>query len=124
MAYSKSYYEQNKERISDYNKTRRLENPEVVEKERKAYQLKVDDFKKRSKIQNLRGRLAFESLSKKKQKEIMDKVNNILAIWKYICSILVNGVDKLQSGSKVWIKYFVANGLSYLSLTNIGNIGE
>ena len=42
MTYNKSYYEQNKERISDYNKTRRLENPEVVEKERKAYQLKVD----------------------------------------------------------------------------------
>ena len=50
MAYSKSYYEQNKERISNYNKTRRLEKPEVVEKEKKAYQLKVDDFKMRSKI--------------------------------------------------------------------------
>jgi hypothetical protein len=24
----------------------------------------------------------------------MDKVNNILAIWKYICSILVNGIDR------------------------------
>ena len=81
MTYNKSYYEQNKLRISQYNKIRRLENPEVVEKERKAYQLKVDDFKKRSKIQNLRGRLAFESLSTKKQKEIMDKVNNILDIW-------------------------------------------
>ena len=81
MAYSKSYYEQNKLRISQYNKTRRLENPEVVEKERKAYKSKVDDFKIRSKIQNLRGRLAFESLSTKKQKEIMDKVNNILDIW-------------------------------------------
>lgn len=81
MTYNKGYYEQNKERISDYNKTRRLENPEVVEKERKAYQLKVKDFKRRSKIQNLRGRLAFESLSTKKQKEIMDKVNNILDIW-------------------------------------------
>lgn len=81
MTYNKGYYEQNKERISDYNKTRRLENPEVVEKERKAYQLKVEDFKRRSKIQNLRGRLAFESLSNKKQKEIMDKVNNILDIW-------------------------------------------
>ena len=54
MAYSKSYYEQNKLRISQYNKTRRLENPEVVEKERKAYKSKVDDFKIRSKIQNLR----------------------------------------------------------------------
>ena len=80
MTYNKGYYEQNKERISNYNKTRRLENPEVVEKERKAYQLKVKDFKRRSKIQNLRGRLAFESLSTKKQKEIMDKVNNILDI--------------------------------------------
>ena len=81
MAYSKSYYEQNKLRISQYNKTRRLENPEVVEKERKAYKSKVEDFKIRSKVQNLRGRLAFESLSTKKQKEIMDKVNNILDIW-------------------------------------------
>ena len=80
MAYSKSYYEQNKLRISQYNKTRRLENPEVVEKERKAYKSKVEDFKIRSKVQNLRGRLAFESLSTKKQKEIMDKVNNILDI--------------------------------------------
>ena len=81
MAYSKSYYEQNKLRISQYNKARRLKNPDVILKERKSYKLKVDDFKIRSKIQNLRGRLAFESLSKKKQKEIMDKVNNILDIW-------------------------------------------
>ena len=81
MTYNKSYYEQNKLRISQYNKIRRLENPEVVEKERKAYKSKVDDFKIRSKVQNLRGRLAFESLSTKKQKEIMDKVNNILDIW-------------------------------------------
>ena len=80
MTYNKGYYNANKIRISQYNKARRLENPEVVEKEKKAYKLKVDDFKKRSKIQNLRGRLAFESLSKKKQKEIMDKVNNILDI--------------------------------------------
>ena len=50
MTYNKGYYEQNKERISNYNKTRRLENPEVVEKERKAYQLKVDDFKIRSTV--------------------------------------------------------------------------
>ena len=50
MTYNKGYYNANKIRISQYNKARRLENPEVVEKERKAYQLKVKDFKRRSKI--------------------------------------------------------------------------
>ena len=81
MTYNKGYYNANKIRISQYNKTRRLKNPDVILKEKKSYKLKVEDFKIRSKIQNLRGRLAFESLSKKKQKEIMDKVNNILDIW-------------------------------------------
>ena len=80
MAYSKSYYEQNKERISDYNKTRRLENPEVVEKERKAYQLKVDDFKMRSKIQHLKGKMAWDMLSKKKKESILADISEKLGV--------------------------------------------
>lgn len=80
MAYSKSYYEQNKERISDYNKTRRLENPKVVEKERKAYQLKVDDFKMRSKIQHLKGKMAWDMLSKKKKESILADISEKLGV--------------------------------------------
>ena len=80
MAYSKSYYEQNKERISNYNKTRRLENPEVVEKERKAYQLKVDDFKIRSKVQHLKGKMAWDMLSKKKQQGILAEISEKLGV--------------------------------------------
>ena len=81
MAYNKTYYNLNSEHIKSYNRLRRESNPKVKENERKSYKLRSDAFKIRSKIQNLRGRLAFESLSKKKQKEIMDKVNNILDIW-------------------------------------------
>jgi len=80
VAYSKSYYEQNKERISNYNKTRRLENPEVVEKERKAYQLKVDDFKIRSKVQHLKGKMAWDMLSKKKQQGILAEISEKLGV--------------------------------------------
>lgn len=80
MAYSKSYYEQNKERISNYNKTRRLENPEVVEKERKAYQLKVDDFKMRSKIQHLKGKMAWEMLSKAKKQLVLAEISEKLGV--------------------------------------------
>ena len=80
MTYNKSYYEQNKERISDYNKTRRLENPEVVEKEKKAYQLKVDDFKMRSKIQHLKGKMAWDMLSKKKKESILADISEKLGV--------------------------------------------
>lgn len=80
MTYNKGYYEQNKERISDYNKTRRLENPEVVEKERKAYQLKVDDFKMRSKIQHLKGKMAWDMLSKKKKESILADISEKLGV--------------------------------------------
>ena len=80
MAYSKSYYEQNKERISNYNKTRRLEKPEVVEKERKAYQLKVDDFKMRSKIQHLKGKMAWEMLSKAKKQLVLAEISEKLGV--------------------------------------------
>jgi len=80
MTYNKGYYEQNKERISNYNKTRRLENPEVVEKERKAYQLKVDDFKIRSKVQHLKGKMAWDMLSKKKQQGILAEISEKLGV--------------------------------------------
>ena len=80
MTYNKSYYEQNKERISNYNKTRRLENPEVVEKERKAYQLKVDDFKMRSKIQHLKGKMAWEMLSKAKKQLVLAEISEKLGV--------------------------------------------
>ena len=80
MAYSKSYYEQNKERISNYNKTRRLEKPEVVEKEKKAYQLKVDDFKMRSKIQHLKGKMAWEMLSKAKKQLVLAEISEKLGV--------------------------------------------
>ena len=78
--YNQNYYFQNRKKISLYNRKRREENPQVIENERKSYKLKVEDFKIRSKIQNLRGRLAFESLNIKKQKEIMDLVNTTLDI--------------------------------------------
>ena len=77
-SYSKSYYESHKVHISSYNKARRKSNPDVILKEKEGYKQKSDEYKIRSKIQNLRGRLAFESLSQKKQKEIMDIVNNML----------------------------------------------
>ena len=80
MAYSKSYYEQNKERISNYNKTRRLEKPDVVEKEKKAYQLKVDDFKMRSKIQHLKGKMAWEMLSKAKKQLVLAEISEKLGV--------------------------------------------
>jgi len=80
VAYSKSYYEQNKERISNYNKTRRLEKPEVVEKEKKAYQLKVDDFKMRSKIQHLKGKMAWEMLSKAKKQLVLAEISEKLGV--------------------------------------------
>ena len=80
MTYNKRYYEQNKERISSYNKTRRLENPGIVEKEKKAYQLKVDDFKMRSKIQNLKRKIAWEMLNKDKQSAILLEVSKRLGV--------------------------------------------
>jgi len=34
MTYNKSYYEKNKQKIADYNKARRENNPEIISKEK------------------------------------------------------------------------------------------
>ena len=75
MTYNKGYYEQNKQRIKDYNKARRIQNPEVIAKEKESYQSKAADYKLRSKIQHLRGRMAWDMLSKKKKESILADIS-------------------------------------------------
>ena len=80
MTYNKGYYEQNKQRIKDYNKARRIQNPEVIAKEKESYQSKAADYKLRSKIQHLRGRMAWDMLSKKKKESILADISEKLGI--------------------------------------------
>jgi len=80
MTYNKGYYEQNKQRIKDYNKARRIQNPEVIAKEKESYQSKTEDYKLRSKIQHLRGRMAWDMLSKKKKESILADISEKLGI--------------------------------------------
>ena len=60
MTYNKGYYNANKIRISQYNKARRENNPEIILKEKESYQSKAEDYKLRSKIQHLKGKMAWE----------------------------------------------------------------
>jgi hypothetical protein len=80
MTYNKSYYEKNKERIKIYNFERRLKNPKVIENERKSYKLRSDAFKIRSKVQHLKGKMAWNMLSKKKQQGILDEISEKLGV--------------------------------------------
>ena len=80
MTYNKGYYEQNKQSINDYNKARRIQNPEVIAKEKESYQSKAADYKLRSKIQHLRGRMAWDMLSKKKKESILADISEKLGI--------------------------------------------
>ena len=80
MGYNKGYYEQNKQRIKDYNKARRIQNPEVIAKEKESYQSKAADYKLRSKIQHLRGKMAWDMLSKKKKESILADISEKLGI--------------------------------------------
>ena len=80
MAYNKNYYEQNKLRISQYNKARRLEKPEVVENERKSYKLRADEFKLRSKIQHLKGKISWKMLSKAKKQLVLTEISEKLGV--------------------------------------------
>ena len=80
MTYNKSYYNANKIRISQYNKARRENNPEIIAKEKESYQSKTEDYKLRSKIQHLRGRMAWDMLSKKKKESILADISEKLGI--------------------------------------------
>ena len=80
MTYNKSYYEQNKQKISDYNKARRENNPEIIAKEKERYKLRADAFKISSKIQFLKGKMAWNMLSKKKQQGILAEISEKLGV--------------------------------------------
>ena len=80
MAYSKSYYEQNKQRIADYNKKRRIQNPEVIAKEKESYKEKKDLFQTRSKVQHLKGKMAWEMLSKAKKQLVLAEISEKLGV--------------------------------------------
>lgn len=80
MGYNKGYYEQNKQRIADYNKARRENNPEIIAKEKESYKAKKDLFQTRSKIQHLKGKMAWNMLSKKKQQGILDEISKKLGV--------------------------------------------
>ena len=80
MTYNKGYYEQNKQRIADYNKARRQKNPDIIAKEKESYQSKAEDYKLRSKIQHLRGKMAWDMLSKKKQQDILAEISKKLGV--------------------------------------------
>ena len=80
MGYNKGYYEQKKQRIKDYNKARRENNPKIIAKEKESYQSKAEDYKLRSKIQHLRGKMAWDMLSKKKKESILADISEKLGI--------------------------------------------
>jgi len=80
MTYNKGYYEQNKKRIADYNKERRENNPQVIAKEKETYKEKKDLFQTRSKVQFLKGKMAWDMLSKKKKESILADISEKLGI--------------------------------------------
>jgi len=80
MGYNKGYYEQNKQRIADYNKARRENNPEIILKEKESYQSKAEDYKLRSKIQHLKGKMAWEMLSKAKKQLVLTEISEKLGV--------------------------------------------
>jgi hypothetical protein len=80
MTYNKGYYEQNKQRIADYNKARRENNPEIILKEKERYKLRADAFKISSKVQHLKGKMAWDMLSKKKQQDILTEISKKIGV--------------------------------------------
>jgi len=80
MGYNKGYYEQNKQRIADYNKARRQKNPDIIAKEKESYQSKAEDYKLRSKIQHLKGKMAWEMLSKSKKQLVLTEISEKLGV--------------------------------------------
>ena len=80
MAYNKNYYNLNSEHIKSYNRLRRESNPKVKESEKKSYQLNTENYKLRSKIQHLKGKIAWEMLSKKNKESILADISEKLGI--------------------------------------------
>lgn len=78
--YNKKYYIQNKQKIAEYNKARRENNPEIIAKEKESYKSKQDEFKIRSKVQHLKGKMAWNMLSKKIQQCILDEISKKLMV--------------------------------------------
>ena len=80
MAYNKTYYNLNSEHIKSYNKIRRESNPKVKESEKKSYQLNTENYKLRSKIQHLKGKMAWEMLSKAKKQLVLAEISEKLGV--------------------------------------------
>jgi len=80
MTYNKSYYEKNKQKIADYNKARRENNPEIISKEKERYKLRADAFKISSKVQHLKGKMAWEMLSKAKKQLVLAEISEKLGV--------------------------------------------
>jgi len=80
MAYNKTYYNLNSEHIKSYNKIRRESNPKIKESEKKSYQLNTENYKLRSKIQHLKGKMAWEMLSKAKKQLVLAEILEKLGV--------------------------------------------
>tara|TARA_R110002124_G_scaffold37494_1_gene120087 strand:+ start:190 stop:441 length:252 start_codon:yes stop_codon:yes gene_type:complete len=80
VAYNKTYYNLNSEHIKSYNKIRRESNPKVKESEKKSYQLNTENYKLRSKIQHLKGKMAWEMLSKAKKQLVLAEISEKLGV--------------------------------------------
>tara|TARA_R110001632_G_scaffold222955_1_gene354474 strand:- start:338 stop:589 length:252 start_codon:yes stop_codon:yes gene_type:complete len=80
VAYNKNYYNLNSEHIKSYNKIRRESNPKVKESEKKSYQLNTENYKLRSKIQHLKGKMAWEMLSKAKKQLVLAEISEKLGV--------------------------------------------
>mgnify|MGYP003673164732 FL=1 len=80
MAYNKTYYNLNSEHIKSYNKIRRESNPKIKESEKKSYQLNTENYKLRSKIQHLKGKMAWEMLSKAKKQLVLAEISKKLGV--------------------------------------------
>jgi len=80
MAYNKNYYNLNSEHIKSYNKIRRESNPKIKESEKKSYQLNTENYKLRSKIQHLKGKMAWEMLSKAKKQLVLAEISEKLGV--------------------------------------------
>jgi len=80
VAYNKTYYNLNSEHIKSYNKIRRESNPKIKESEKKSYQLNTENYKLRSKIQHLKGKMAWEMLSKTKKQLVLAEISEKLGV--------------------------------------------
>ena len=80
MTYNKGYYNANKIRISQYNKARRENNPEIIAKEKESYKAKKDLFQTRSKIQHLKGKISWNMLSKAKKQLVLAEISEKLGV--------------------------------------------